>query len=228
VFERLEAALGPEASPRLQFVRDREGLGRLARVIFLADRIRTEHRGLHEHFMGKVRWTQAEAEASRDGLPLKNLYAGAAGEVFLKATRPWTAMRLANLLGLGRLEAMHSALGIRNSPAAALLTVAGSSEADFVAGGRALERVWLTLTRLGLAVQPMTAVTLFRLHWDLDGAEVFFTRHRRLLARVWPVYDELFPQMPGQSRVPVMLFRFGQARPIRYGTYRREPETFLE
>jgi molybdopterin/thiamine biosynthesis adenylyltransferase len=223
ILERLEAeteALGC----RLHTIRG-EKLKSLAKLVFKADRIRTEHRGLHEHFNSMVRFTEEEALERRDGLPLKNLYGGAAGEIFLKLTRDWERMRVANALGFGRIVAMHSAKGIVNSGAACLLTAPGMAWKDFVTGGRALQRCWLKLTDLGLAMQPMTAVTLFRLRWILEGPDAFAVDHRTMLRGLWPEFDGLFPDADFRSEGQVMLFRIGVARSIEYGTYRK---TFRE
>jgi molybdopterin/thiamine biosynthesis adenylyltransferase/nitroreductase len=211
---------------RLHAVRG-EGLKPLAKLIFQADRIRTEHRGLHEHFSSMVRFTAEEAKEKLDGLPLKNLYGGAPGEAFLTLTRDWERMRVANALGFGRIVAMHSAKGIANSGAACLLTAPGHSWRNFVVGGRALQRCWLKLTALGLAMQPMTAVTLFRLRWDLEGSDGFELKHRTMLRDLWPRFDALFPEADFSSEGQVMLFRIGYGRPIEYGTFRKPVESFL-
>lgn len=204
-----------------------EKLKSLAKVVFQADRIRTEHRGLHEHFNSMVRFTDAETLEKLDGLPLKNLYGGAAGEAFLKLTRDWERMRLANALGFGRIVASHSAKGIVNSGAACLLTVPGMGWGDFVSGGRALQRCWLKLTDLGLAMQPMTAVTLFRLRWILDGQDGFEMKHRDMLHDLWPKFDSHFPQADFRKEGQVMLFRIGYGRPVEYGTWRKAVQAFM-
>lgn len=204
-----------------------ENLKPLAKLVFQADRIRTEHRGLHEHFNSMVRFTDEQALETLDGLPLKNLYGGVAGEAFLKLTKDWRHMRIANALGFGRIVAMHSAQGILNSGCCCLLTAPGKLWQDFVTGGRALQRCWLKLTDLGLSMQPMTAVTLFRLRWDLDGAESFDPQHRNMLRELWPKFDNLFPAADFRKDGQIMLFRIGYAQNIHYGTYRKSIESFL-
>jgi nitroreductase len=182
---------------------------------------------LHEHFNSMVRFTEEEAQEKLDGLPLKNLYGGAAGEAFLKLTRDWERMRVANTLGFGRIVASHSAKGIVNSGAACLLTVPGMAWKDFVTGGRALQRCWLKLTDLGLAMQPMTAVTLFRLRWILEGQGGFESKHRDMLRDLWPKFDSLFPEADFRKEGQVMLFRIGYGRAIEHGTYRKPVEDAL-
>ncbi|WP_051694374.1 ThiF family adenylyltransferase [Desulfohalovibrio reitneri] len=227
VQRRLAREAGLVGGVRLHWLEGKESLERLARVVARADTIRTEHRGLHEHFHAMLRHSKDEARKTRDGLPVDNLYAGKSGELFLRATGPWPVMRTANLLGASRMMAMHSARGIRHSGAAVLLTTTGFGWEDFLRGGRALERCWLRLSQLGLAMQPMTAITLFRLRWVLEGEEEFDPVHRKRLRSLWPIYQELFPQANLDREGEVMLFRIGHARPITRGTLRRKLDSFI-
>ncbi len=214
-----------ESGGDLHWVNTPDELERLAKAVFIADRIRMEREDLHKHFIKMVRFSDEDAERTRDGLPLKNLHAGMAGELFLKATKSWKVMRVANALGAGKVGARFAEQGIINSGGAGLLTIPGMQPNDFASGGRALQRVWLTLTHYNLRMQPMTAVTLFRLAWLLDGPEVFSTRHQDMLRHVWSELETLYPE--AWKRGPVMLFRAGFGKPIRYGTYRRQSDSFL-
>ncbi|KAF0232913.1 MAG: UBA/THIF-type NAD/FAD binding [Desulfovibrionaceae bacterium] len=216
----MTASAGPA---KLFLVNDRDGLKALGKLLYKADRIRVERRDLHEHFIRMTRFAPPDGAGCDDGLPLKNLYAGAAGEVFLRLTRPWAAMQTANRLGVGKLVALHSQQSMEKSPLAGLVCVESPSREDFLKGGMALERVWLTATRHGLAFQPMTAITLFWLRWHLEGPQVFSTAHQALLEGIWPQFRNLFPAL-GENCWPLLLFRAGHAKPIEYWTPRRNAQ----
>jgi hypothetical protein len=100
------------------------------------------------------------------------------------------------------------------------------STSDFLNGGKALERIWLTLTRLGISMQPMTAITLFWLRWLIEGRENFQEKHRQLLAQAWETYKSLFQSVNFDTEGHVMLFRFGFAATSNTGTYRKEAASF--
>ncbi|MGC4116419.1 MAG: hypothetical protein QM765_17950 [Myxococcales bacterium] len=218
--DALQAAAA-SAGASLLVVRDRPSLDRLSRVVYRADRIRTEHRGLHEHLVRMIRFDRDQALLRRDGFPLENLEAGFVGGLFLRATRSWSAMRVANALGMGRAVAVHSAQGMRAAGAAALLTVPEATPRGFLEGGQALERVWLELTVRGLQMQPMTALTLFGLRWQREGAAAFSQAHQALLRGVWAEMDALFEGFANAA--PVMLFRFGRGPACRCRTLRKAP-----
>ena len=116
--------------------------------------------------------------------------------------------------------------GIINSSVVMLLTVEGRDNKDFLVGGRALERVWLELTRQGYHVQPMTAITLFFMRLFLNQGRGFMQKHKDLLNSVRDDYFKLFQGVDAENG-QVMLFRVGHGRPIRHFTRRKGIENFL-
>lgn len=211
---------------KLYSVTQKDSLKKLARIIYQVDRIRTEQRSLHDHLNQMIRFDTDEVFHSNDGLPLKNLQAGFAGEQFLKFAKPWPVMNFFNKIGIGRLVAFHSYQGVINSSAVMLLTVDGTADKDFIQGGRALQRIWLNLTRLGYHVQPMTAITLFFMRLLLKNENKFSLKHNHLLDSVKNDYYNLFPGL-NKHNGQIMLFRIGKGKEIRHFTRRKTLENFL-
>lgn len=223
----LAAAAGEDGFSRLRLLSGQGQVNSLARLIFKADRIRTEHPELHEHLYKMIRFSPEEAEQKLDGFPLGNLEAGTLGNLFLKSTRSWRVMNLLNKCGLSRVVPFQSYLLAKSSSAIGLLSVPGFEAGDLFRGGMALQRVWLTATRLGLAMQPMASLSLFLLRWQLEGESSFSDRHRAMLRETFEEYQELFADLSFRDNAQVMLFRLGFAEPIRHPTYRKEIRSFL-
>jgi hypothetical protein len=159
---------------------------------------------------------------------LANLEAGFVGDQFLKLTRPWPVMSFLNHIGFDRFFSAIAARGLQHCSGAALLTVPKVDPSNLVMGGRALERAWLTLTTLGFAVQPMTALTIFWLRRHAEG-DVSYTPHqRRLLNGLWEPYSTLFPELDFDNDCQVMLFRFGFGGPVSVRTLRKPLDAFLD
>lgn len=213
---------------RVHVLADRPGILKLARLIYRADRIRTEHRDLHEYLQQMIHYDEESALESRRGFPVGNLEAGKMGERFLKFTRPWAIMNFMNRVGVGRMVALHAGMGVRASSGAVLVTVPATETKDFLLAGGVMERVWLYLTRMGLVAQPMAALPLFWLRWRLEGPEAFSPKHRKLLEGVWGPWRALFPAVDFEQEQPAMLLRVGYASDIRVHTLRREIATFME
>ncbi len=124
-------------------------------------------------------------------LPMRPLFA---------VLRHWPVMRLANLIGTS------SILGVRvawfpgwASAALGVITADSTRPEDALQTGRALQRIWLRATLLGLSMQPLAASAILRLPW-------------------WPgVRKETKAKMAEQwyeltgERQPLMVFRLGLA-----------------
>ena len=223
----LQAPLTRFSGVGIHFLTKREDLKRIAQIVFKADTIRTEHKGLHRHLMEMIRFSLPEANETRNGFYVKNLEAGSAGEIFLKATRKWHVMKWANRLGVGKIVALNAYQGILHSSGVALIVAPGVKQEDFVRGGRALERFWLTLTQMGYQMQPMTALTLFFLRLQMEGDGQFSKSHATLLRQIRKEYNGLFSNFDFNQQGQVMLLRFGRANDISYPTLRKRPEDFL-
>ena len=223
---RLTAQCDEFPGVELDLMTDRKHLRQIARLVWQADRVRLENRQLHAHFVKMVRFTISEALRLRDGLPLGNLEAGKGGEWFLRLTRPWAAMNACNHLGASRLIARISYNGITQASAVGLVKCRDLTPASFIQGGRALQRIWLAATREGLDFQPMTAITLFWLRWQLGRQDGFDESQRRLLEIMWPAYKRLLVGDADAGQGHVMLFRIGYGRPVTCRTLRRPIQTF--
>jgi hypothetical protein len=220
----LKSAVKEIGGADIYFITDRDRIEKLARLVSRADRIRSERQDLHEHLFNMIRFSKEEALEKRDGFYIKNLEAGLGGELFLKATRSWKMMNAANKAGMGKIVAQVAYKGIINSSGAGLIIVDGKSRESFLDGGRALARVWLAMTKAGFQLQPMTAITLFFLRKQFGRSRAFSADHALMLDEILKKYSSLFSIPQLESRGQVMLFRFGKAPQIRFGTLRQKQE----
>ena len=211
----------------LEWITDRERRQQVAHLVWQADRIRLENQQLHAHFMRMVRFSLDRAWDRRDGLPLSNLEAGPGGNLFLRLTRSWPVMKTCNHLGASRMIARLSYRGILQASAVGLLKCRDHEPAGFLEGGRALQRIWLTATRAGIDFQPMTAITLFWLRWQLGLREAFPASQQRQLEAIWPAYERLLAGNRATHKGHVMLFRIGYGQRVSGRTLRRPIQSFL-
>jgi molybdopterin/thiamine biosynthesis adenylyltransferase/nitroreductase len=211
----------------LKLYQSKEEIRAIAGLVYQADRVRVETRALHEQLMSSIRFRHEDVLQDRVGFPLKNLEAGLGGELFLKATRNWSTMNFFNRLGISRVIPMISYRGILQAPLIGLLKCPNTRPQTLLQGGQALERLWLTATRLGLAFQPMTAVTLFWMRWRMKQLDALGKKQGRLLRSLWNDYHEIFGVAPGSQEGHIMLFRVGVGEPVACRTVRRTPEACM-
>lgn len=190
-----------------------------------AEQVRFARRDLHEQLHRMIRWSKVEAEKNRTGYTLPSMGACGIGETFFRVTRPWAVMRLMNSLGAYKDQAKRACLGLLNCSAVGLLVVNGSTSNEILASGRALERLWLTATNLGLDLQPHSVITLFHWIWQDGGRSRFSRSHQEILDRAFRLYGDAFPDAgirTGPSR-GIFLFRVGKGEPVHGYTLRQDP-----
>jgi hypothetical protein len=119
---------------------------------------------------------------------------------------------------------MHALLGLRAgylpcrlSPHLGVITTTLDLEQGAAAGGRAFERLWLRITALGLALQPMAASTV--LCFQEPSATGVSDKVRTTLRLGWS-------KIVGEA-TPLMLFRLGRAEKPAVLSLRKPLEAYL-
>ncbi|HEY6728800.1 MAG TPA: Rv1355c family protein [Polyangiaceae bacterium] len=206
---------------KLQFVSDRPALAEVADVAARAERIRMLHPAGHDDMVREIRWTLEEAEATRDGIDLRTLDLSATELCGLKLLRsPGVPALLKRWRGGRGLEKLTKS-SLLASSAVGLLTTSQQTAQGRVDAGRALERIWLSATELGISLQPHTAAVLLFARAFGGGARDFDAETlgelHGLHARLRAVF--------GASGGEVFLFRlFPGCEPLAR-SLRREAET---
>jgi molybdopterin/thiamine biosynthesis adenylyltransferase/nitroreductase len=153
----LAAAFDAFPGCRLHVVRDPTAVAELADITARAERIRMLLPAGHRDLVREVRWTPEEARQTRDGIDLATLDLTAAESAGLRMLREPGVARLLRKWKRGRALEKLSRRAIGAAPAVGLVTAPGAAAHDHFVAGRAIQRGWLTASKLALAVQPHTA-----------------------------------------------------------------------
>ena len=162
VHAQVLASAARERGAKLQLCNERQVLDGLTQVLTDAERLRMLCPVLHAELMQSLRWTLAEAEQTRDGMPVESYATSPADVAILQLARSPQVARLLRDVGGGTGLAATVTPTIASSAAVGLLTIPGTDPAAFVRGGRAMQQMWLTASALGLALHPInTLVAMF-------------------------------------------------------------------
>jgi nitroreductase len=143
---------------RLHVIEDRHAIEHCAELLAESDRMRYLSPTLHREMISELRWPGEPLETGidvrtleLDATDLSKLAVARRADV-MKRLASWNA---GNALG----EVTHGR--VCSSSAFAVVTVEGTDPASYLRGGAAVERVWLTAERAGLAIQPVSPVFIF-------------------------------------------------------------------
>ena len=116
-----------------------------------------EDADVYKEFHAWLRLSPTHPCHDRDGLTLRSLSLGRLQSLAAPRLFPPGAMSVLRRLRVHRLLARTQGGLARRTPTFGLLVAPSGAPVDLFAGGRAMLRMWLLATRLGLRVHPMTA-----------------------------------------------------------------------
>lgn len=167
-------------------------LDRARDIICEATRCQFMNRAFHQGIVGEIRWSGAEAEASRDGIDLPSLALSQLDEAGLRMCRDWQVIDHLRHWRLGRGLARLPRRAIDGASAVGLLSVAGWRPDLYFAAGRAMQRLWLTCTARGVGLQPWSVLPYLYARRALMHDEGLEPEQRATLTQLWSPYRRLF------------------------------------
>jgi nitroreductase len=203
--EALVAAAGGDGTFAL--VETPEEVRRLGRVGSTNEEVMLANRSLHQFFFSHVSWTKEEDEKNKIGFYIKTLELPPPAEIMIKLSRHWPVMRMLGALGFNRVVAKQNAAINAASAAIGALMIDNTEPLDFVKAGRAVERLWLAATSLGLALQPLTGVLFFKLIIDAGESAVFSPREQKLITDAYQEASRIFG---ADGKHIAFMFRIGR------------------
>ena len=199
--------LGSEARElsevELSFI-DGERLNPLSRALALAETVRFRHDVCHRDFHSKVRWSAAEAEADPTGFSVDTFELRKHEELFLRMTRSWRVFSTVDgLFRVAKMAAASIQTQVQRSGAVVVFSIKDQSAASWIAVGRALQRVWLRATALGLNAQVLGVAPIF-LHRLRTGGAGFSPEQQKQIESVGEGLDAI-KGLPPSKQLALML-----------------------
>ncbi len=228
--------IAARAGAHLQIVSEAKSLEALGELLGAGDRVRLLSRVMHREMMSEIRWSAREAAERRDGLDVATLELTPTDRAAMRLVSSWSVMAALRAVGGGqgllsparKSIAAASAVGVLRIPRAAADDRARAEA--FLRGGVALQRVWLLATRLGVAFQPMTAITYLFARLEEGGGAGLEVDESRELAGLRERYRAILGAAAAPHSAPsseVMLFRLAVAGAPSARSLRRTVDEML-
>jgi len=194
---------------KLRVERNDEEKRKIASIIGAVDRVRLLHPDLHKDLTGELRWSREQAHTSRDGIGIDTLEMGTAERVGASLMTTWPAMQVLRDLNMG--QDLEKSARNAKTDTYALLTMPGKGLMTYLAGGRAMEQVWLEATLQDFAFAPASSCIFLWARLEEGGDAIFSATEKEVLRAARREFLEVFPQM--ESACEILLFRLSKAPP---------------
>jgi molybdopterin/thiamine biosynthesis adenylyltransferase/nitroreductase len=208
VFEAL-AGVVPDTGADVRWLKTNAQLDEVGRLLGAGDRLIFLDRRLHHELMSEVVFGHAHDRPR--GIPVETLELSSSDRAGLEVSRSWPALALVKEWGGGANLEKMSKKSIASASAFGLLTMDNTGPLDYFAGGRAFERLWLAATRLGLGLQPMTALSYLFARVNRGGETEFAPATLDGLRGLWPRWARLFSLTGAEAEA--LAFRLVVAQP---------------
>lgn len=204
----------------ISFITDREQISQLGSVVAKADKVRMMHdQGHYNTFFEEMRWSVEEAERTRDGIDIATTGATQSEAVGFTMAKDYRAIKLLREWDKGAAFEKQTKKATNVASAMGLVTMPGNTPADYLIGGRAVQRAWLTATKLGYAFQPLS-VPLFLFRRLTQGKGVGLTKQdMEKLSPLMKEYELIFPGF--ETGGHIFMFRLGRADEPKVKALRR-------
>lgn len=216
---------GRERAVELQLVSAPHALAEVGALLGAVDRFRFMCERLHTAMMSELRWSTEEALATRDGVDVATLELDPVAMAGLKILANERTARFLRSLGQGARLENGARKAIDSASAVGLLTIQGTDRRAYFQAGRGLQRIWLTATKLGLALQPMSVAPYLFLRLTRGQGKGFSEQEIASLSRLRDRFASLFAPREGWSQP--LLFRLTHAAPPSARALRRQVQAIL-
>lgn len=207
-------------SIKLSLVSQKDKINQLSKELMVNDRLVFERKDIHHFLFEKIRWNKKQIEETRDGMPVETLGLNPVERLTFPLMRFWGFVKMNNYLGLSRIIGLKCWWNCRNASILGMVSIKGNDKLAFVQGGRAVQRVWLEVTRQGLALQPIIGLTLLINRLKQQQLQDFSEQHAQMVSKAAYSLPEMFGI--NESETLIMGFRAGNGAPLKVKTQRRE------
>jgi len=209
----------------VQLVSDRSKKNKLAKHLSVSDRLLFENRRLHDFLFSHIIWDEKESQEKKSGFYIKELALPPPIEKIFKLLRNWDKVKLFNMFGFSVMAAKGNVKLYSKVGALGVILSKGNSPKDYVLAGRAMQRVWLEATGLGMSIQPVTGIIFFIQRLMGGDKESFSEKHSKMIKVAFDGVAREF--QIGENNI-AMLFRVGYTNKKAFKSLRLPPTITFE
>jgi len=219
IIEGLSASVKNIDGISISLAFEKNEINKLSKELMVNDRLVFERKEIHRFLFDKIRWNKKQIEGTLDGMPVDTLGLNPMEKLTFPLMRFWGFVKMANYIGLSRIIGLKCWWNCRTSSLLGMISVKGNDKVAFVQGGRAVQRVWLSTTTQGLALQPIIGLTLLIYRFKLNKLINFSDKHKKIVQQKSIVLPELFNI--NEHETLIMGFRIGKSGQVFDKTKRR-------
>lgn len=224
--EKLSAlsALAHGTGERIAFITG-EKVKEVARIVSAGEKLALENRSIHDFLFEHVTWSKEE-DSKKHGFFIDTFELSPPQKLAFRLFKNWNVLKLFLPLGISKMIAKDMEKVHATSAAFGAIVLPSGASEDFLKAGMLLERLWLTATRFGLALQGTTGVNFLSIPVLEENPDGLSKSHQDLLRER---YADLAQNFGVHNNEKIAFtFRLGYADPPSAMTTRFDPNVVFE
>lgn len=179
----------------------------LAPILSLNERLLFENQDIHDAIFGMIRWSPEE-EKTKPGLFVLTMELPTPVRFLFKHVfHSFAVVRILNVFGLSKLIPISTTALYASSASFGAIIIADQEDRSYFNSGRALQRLWLTATRCGICLQPVTAIPYLAMRIRAGKSDMFTPAH---IERILAAHESISASFALREHERIaMLFRIG-------------------
>lgn len=187
----------------LKYVSNKKDVKEVAKILGKGDRLRMCNDVLFSQMMSELRFEKKEIEETRDGIDVATLEMPGNMDQLMRLLKEKPYLR--SLLNAEVFEKNANFL-ISSSYGIGVVSVDNPvSSALLFEAGRAVERMWLTATKLGIGIHPWSVLSFLFLRNNLLNGDGFLLSERKVLKNLEAKFKKIFHL--NKKETPIFIFR---------------------
>lgn len=130
----------------------------IIKILSYNDRLLFENKKAHNKIFSIINWTDEEEKLRRKGLFVKAMELNPAQVAAFRKFSSWNIMKSLNKLGISKLIAKQNQRLYLSSSAIGIVVINSDNKINFLNSGRKFQKLWLTATKNGLSIHPVTGI----------------------------------------------------------------------
>jgi nitroreductase len=189
------------------------------------ERVMLSNKSLHQFFFSHINWNKTEDDKKKVGFFIETLELPPPAKIMFRLFKNWKVMKLFNKISLNEVVGKQNGAVNAQAGAFGILVVPRLEQKYFIETGRVLERIWLTATKMGLSMQPLTGVLFFMLQIRGGNTRDFSQKQIDLITSAYGDILKIF-NLKEQDSV-VFMFRVGRGDKPTAQSSRFQPEEVI-
>jgi hypothetical protein len=194
--------------PDMVIIDDDSSMKAVGQALAVHEKVLFENKAMHDFFYDHIFWNK-EDENRAGGFFIDTLEFLPHQLQAVKLFKHWFLLRIGNaLLKVSTMISKENGEKYAAGGAFGMILLEGTTNADYVALGRKMERLWLTATKHGIAMHPCNGTLYLMSRLTLYGEGEFSKAHVKLITEA---YKTIVAASGNQKRQIGFIFRMGKA-----------------